>query len=122
MDDKHAEMNTRKAKKRSRCFNSRTFLGQSDSLSLPFARVSGEIRVSRGIDLGRNPRLLNSIREIFGNPSGLRYTYLFAVTGSTIIVIENQCNFVTTPAQSKLFADIIGSSGFCNALVNLKTR
>lgn len=34
VDDKRAEMNTQMAKKRSRCFNSRTFLGQSDSLSL----------------------------------------------------------------------------------------
>lgn len=106
-------MNTQKAKKR--CFNSRTFLGQSDSL--PFCQSLWRNQSFRRIDLG-NPRLLNSIREIFGNPSGLRYTYLFAVG---LNYHRNRASVISLQLlSSKPFADIIGSSGFCNALMNLR--
>lgn len=106
-------MNTQKAKKR--CFNSRTFLGQSDSL--PFCQSLWRNQSFRRIDSG-NPRLLNSIREIFGNPSGLRYTYLFAVG---LNHHRNRASVISLQLlSSKPFADIIGSSGFCNALMNLR--
>lgn len=93
----------------------------SDNLILsPFCQGLWRNQSFRRIDLG-NPRLLNSIREIFGNPSGLRYTYLFAVG---LNHHRNRTSVISLQLlSSKLFPDIIGSSGFYNALTDgFKTR